>query len=151
MDCLVKLYQLPVLNSGDTKIIFRRVMAYEKTKVLNWVKSEFTVAWSDECSVAFSQPMISCFIAIEGGNIIGFACYDCTQKNFFGPMGVAEKSRQKGVGRHLMITAFHAMEEMGYAYAIIGGCDGQVDYYSNAVGAIPIENSTPGIYSDKLK
>ena len=151
MDCLVKLYELPVLDISDTKVIFRRVMAYEKTKVLNWIRSEFTLAWSDECSVAFSQPMISCFIAIEAGKIIGFACYDCTQKNFFGPMGVREISRQKGVGSHLMITALNAMKENGYAYAIIGGCDGQVDYYSSVVGAIPIENSTPGIYTNKLQ
>ena len=151
MDCLVKLYQLPVLDNADSKITYRRAMSYEKTQVLDWVKSHFTIAWSDECSAAFNQPVISCFIAVEDDQIIGFACYDCTQRNFFGPMGVANNSRKKGVGSCLLISTLHDMKSSGYAYAIIGDSGCEIGFYSNAVGAISIDNSTPGAYPDKLK
>ena len=38
----------------------------------------------------------------------------------------------------------------GYAYAIIGGV-GPAAFYASAVGAIPIEGSSPGIYRDPLR
>jgi len=151
MDCLVKLYNLPLLDDNSGKIIFRRVMAYEKTQLLDWVKSKFGSNWSDECSVAFTSQPISCFVAIENGNILGFACYDCTQKNFFGPMGVEDKYRNLGVGSRLLIASLHAMKNNGYAYAIIGSCGDHLNFYSKIVDAIPIEGSTPGIYSNRIK
>ena len=52
--------------------------------------------------------------------IVGFACYDATCMNFFGPTGVKESERGKGVGKALLLAALHAMKEQGYAYAIIG-------------------------------
>ena len=38
---------------------------------------------------------------------------------------------------------------MGYAYGIIGAA-GPVDFYVQAVGAIPIPDSSPGIYVDMI-
>jgi len=151
MDCLVKLYNLPDMDYGNGDIVYRRVMAYEKTQLLSWVKSRFSANWADECSSAFSHQPISCFVAVYNGNIVGFACYDCTQKNFFGPMGVEVNARKRGIGRILLTVCLQAMKINGYAYAIIGGCDDQQNYYVKTVGAIPIEGSTPGIYSNRIK
>jgi GNAT superfamily N-acetyltransferase len=91
----------------------------------------------------------SCFIGIEKDALIGFACYDCTRKNFFGPTGVTETSRGKGVGLALLLSCLHAMRDNGYAYAIIGGV-GPAEYYAKAVGATLIEGSSPGIYDFAL-
>jgi hypothetical protein len=41
------------------------------------------------------------------------------------------------------------MRQQGYGYAIIGGV-GPADYYSKAVGAVPIDGSEPGVYRGLL-
>ena len=40
--------------------------------------------------------------------MLGFACYDVTCRNFFGPEGVAAKERGHGIGRALLLSALHA-------------------------------------------
>jgi GNAT superfamily N-acetyltransferase len=151
MDCLVKLYNLSSDNIKlGANILIRRVMAYEKTAVLKWIDNHFSTAWSDECSIAFSQHPIKCLIAIENSKIIGFACYDCTHKNFFGPMGVDKTFRNQGVGKALLLAALNSMKNAGYAYAVIGGCDGHEPFYEKTVNAIKIKDSSPGIYPAKI-
>jgi predicted N-acetyltransferase YhbS len=87
----------------------------------------------------------TCFIALRDGNVVGFACYDVTARNFFGPEGVDASMRGKGIGRALLLSALHAQRVAGYAYAIIGGV-GPTAFYEKCVGATSIEGSTPGIY-----
>jgi predicted N-acetyltransferase YhbS len=82
--------------------------------------------------------------------IVGFACYDATCKNFFGPTAVAKNERGLGIGRALLLAALHAQKAQGYAYAIIGGV-GPAEYYAKAVGAALIEGSNPGIYANWLQ
>jgi ribosomal protein S18 acetylase RimI-like enzyme len=149
-DMLVRLYALPDARPGieqlaSTGVTVRRPMAHEKAAVVDWVRETFSVAWSGECDVSFSNHPISCFVAVKEKAVIGFACYDSTCKNFFGPTGVAEEHRSQGIGRVLLLACLHAMAANGYGYAIIGGA-GPTDFYTDVVGAIPIEGSTPGIY-----
>src|SRR5262249_36582770 len=92
----------------------------------------------------------SCFIATASGELRGFACYESTRRNFFGPMGVAAPARGEGIGSALLLGCLHAMAGLGYAYAIIGGV-GPAEFYPRVVGATEIEGSTPGIYRDRLK
>lgn len=82
--------------------------------------------------------------------MIGFACYEATCRNFFGPTGVGQEARGKGVGTALLLACMHAMKADGYAYAIIGSA-GPVDFYAQTLGAVKIENSTPGIYKGMLR
>lgn len=154
-DMLVKLYDLPevaplVKRLADQGVLVRRAMAYEKQCVVNWVRETFGDGWTGECDVAFSNQPVSCFIATEAGQIIGFACHDSTCRDFFGPAGVAEKKRGVGIGKALFLTCLHAMAAHGYAYAIIGGA-GPSQFYARTAGAVPIEGSTPGIYRDLLR
>jgi hypothetical protein len=153
-DMLVKLYELPdasplidALNGHG--IMIRAAMPYEKHPVTEWVRNTFDGAWDSECDFSFSNHPVSCFIATEAGKIIGFACYDSTCKNFFGPSGVAETRRGLGIGKALLLSCLNAMRANGFAYAIIGGV-GPAEFYSKAVGAITIEGSSPGIYRDRL-
>jgi hypothetical protein len=153
-DMLVKLYELPDASPligalTGYGIIIRAAMPYEKHPVTEWVRNTFGGAWESECDFSFSSHPVSCFIATEAGKIIGFACYDSTCKNFFGPSGVAETKRRLGIGKALLLSCLHAMRANGFAYAIIGGV-GPAEFYSNAVGAITIEGSSPGIYRDRL-
>lgn len=154
-DMLVKLYELPqaapVLDKLATAgIDIRRPIAPEKHVVVQWVREHFNEGWASETEVAFTNHPVSCFIAIEKGEIVGFACYEATTKNYFGPTGVDESMRGKGVGTGLLIASMHGLRELGYGYAIIGGA-GPVEYYNKTVGATPIENSIPGIYKGMLK
>ena len=149
-DMLVKLYELPDLHEtlSRTKGIgveTRRPNPWEKFILSKWVDSTFSSAWALECETAFAATPASCYIAVEKDTLIGFACFDCTRRNFFGPTGVAEAARGKGVGLSLLLACLHAMRDDGYAYAIIGGV-GPAEYYAKTVGAILIEGSSPGIY-----
>lgn len=152
---LVKLYDLPDVHPfakelGDRGIVIRTAMSYEKQEVVEWVRESFGKGWASECDVAFSNHPISCYIALEEEGIIGFACYDSTCRDFFGPIGVSERKRGLGTGKALFLSCLHAMAANGYAYAIIGRAQPS-DFYVKTAGATIIEGSSPGIYHDRVK
>ena len=154
-DMLVKLYELPDLQHLVDRlerkgVTIRHAMPYEKHTVVEWVRDTFSAGWGSECEVCFGNQPVSCFIATKEGRILGFACHDCTCRNFFGPMGVAEEARGQGIGKVLFLACLHAMREQGYAYAIVGGA-GPTKFYTEAAGATVIEGSEPGIYVDFLE
>ena len=147
-DMLVKLYDLPDLQPaleglGDIQV--RRAYPYEVTPLRRFIETHFSRGWADEVAAGFARLPISVFIAHEGDRCIGFAAYECTTRNYFGPEGVLEECRGRGVGRALLLSCLHAMAQMGYAYAIIGGA-GPKKFYSRCCGAVPIEGSSPGFY-----
>ena len=151
---LVKLYQLPdskalydKLAANNIRII--RPMTPNKTKVVEWVREHFHDGWADEISAAFTKLPVSCFIAYDDveKKILGFAGYDCTYKNFFGPTGVDETNRGLGIGGALCLRCMEAMRDEGYGYAVIGSA-GPTDFYSKVCGATVIEDSVPGIYKE---
>ena len=131
-------------------VTIRRALVLEKQLVIEWVRKHFSPGWGNECDVAFSRQPVSCFIAVEEEQLLGFACYDATCLNFFGPTGVLESCRGRGVGKALLLACLHAMKWQGYAYAIIGWV-GPAEFYHKIVGAVEIEGSSPGIYAGLLK
>ena len=154
-DLLVKLYTLPDLTPDVTlmreqRIDVRRSLAPEKHLVTNWVRTEFSEGWASETDVAYSSHPVSCIVAIHEEKLVGFACYDVTAKAFFGPTGVDEPYRGRGIGKALLIVCLHEMRAQGYAYAIIGAA-GPVDFYARTVGATVIPDSSPGIYRGLLR
>lgn len=154
-DMLVNLLKLPD-NTQDVQrlegegILIRRVQPYELSILRRFIIENFNEGWADEAMSAFAHQSATCFIATHEKKIIGFAAYECTRRNFFGPTGVKETYRGKDIGKALLIASMHAMLEMGYAYAIIGGV-GPAEFYSHCVGATLIPDSTPGIYVDMLE
>jgi len=154
MDMLVKLYDLPDSRASFERMLrlgitVRRALAPEKHKVAAWVRENFAEGWASEAEVAFGRQPVCCFIAVQDGGIVGFACHDATCRDFFGPTGVEPKARRNGVGTALLFACLEDMKQQGFGYAIIGGV-GPVDYYSKTVGAVPIEGSEPGIYRGLL-
>lgn len=154
MDMLVKLYELPAPDKALYRlaadgISVRRALPPEKHKVLEWVRGNFSEAWTSEADVAFSRQPVSCFIAVQDKRLLGFACHDAACRNFFGPTGVDPDARGKGIGAALLLACLDAMRQQGYGYAIIGGV-GPADFYAKTVGAIPIQGSRPGIYRGLL-
>lgn len=155
-DLLVKLYNLPDITSfleeqKSKGIEIRRALPPEKHIVVRWVKQVFSEGWASEVEVAFSKHPVSCFVAIENEKLIGFACYDATCKNFFGPVGISKKYRGRGIGKSLLLRCLYTMKEKGYAYAIIGGVGkDNIEFYNKTVGAVLIKDSEPGIYRGML-
>jgi GNAT superfamily N-acetyltransferase len=154
-DMLVKLYTLPPLEpileaQRQVGIDIRRAIAPEKHIVVNWVRREFGDFWASETEVAFAHVPIGCYVAVENEKIVGFGCHDTTCKNFFGPTGVQESLRGRGTGKALLLACLHAMRAQGYGYAFIGAA-GPTEFYTKAVGAIPIDDSWPGVYEGMLR
>ena len=150
-DMLVKLYDLPELRPlPDQEITIRRALTPEKHLISKWVSGNFSAHWASECEVALASHPVSCFIAIRDAAIIGFACYDVTALGFFGPTGVLETIRGRGVGRQLLLRCLYDMAAQGYGYAIIGGA-GPTEFYARAVNAFEIPDSTPGLYRGMLR
>jgi GNAT superfamily N-acetyltransferase len=152
-DMLVRLYDLPPFEPGNwsnKSVKIKRAIAPELRLVCDWVYKEFGPGWESECRVAFTNTPISCFVAYEGNSLVGFACYDATTKNFFGPTGVKESHRGLGIGKALLLESMYALKAQGYAYAIIGGV-GPVAFYQATLDAELIHKSNPGIYKDMLR
>ena len=146
---LVRLYALPGLEPaldelGRRGIAVQRAIAPQKPAVVGWVRERFPSSVA-EVETAFSQVPVTCFVALRDSTVVGFACYDVTARNFFGPEGVDAAARGQGIGRALLLSALHAQRAQGYAYSIIGGV-GPAEFYAKTVGAVAIEGSTPGIY-----
>ena len=151
-DMLVKLYNVkddPALMErlAQEGVSIKRAMAGEVTDITGWVKDTFGQGWANECLAAVLKGC--CWIAVKEKKVVGFACFDTTAKGFFGPTGVSEELRGRGVGRALLIRSMISLREMGYAYAIIGSA-GPKDFYRKAVGAIGIEGSIPGAYRNMV-
>ena len=154
MDMLVKLYDLPSPHEALSRLAaagvsVRRALPPEKHTVLDWVRSTFSAAWASEADVAFARQPASCFLALRGKSLLGFACHDATCRNFFGPTGVDANARGQGIGAGLLLACLEDMRHQGFGYAIIGGV-GPADFYTKIVGATPIEGSEPGIYRGLL-
>lgn len=168
-DLLVRLFDLPPLEPAVAAldregIEVRRALASERPQVTVFARAHGSEGWAAECEAAFARQPLACFVAVErgvgvaagekiplpGDTLIGFACYEATCRDFFGPELVHPGARGRGVGRALLLAALHAMRAEGYAYAIIGWAS-SVDFYRKAVGATVIEGSKPGIYRPPLR
>jgi GNAT superfamily N-acetyltransferase len=153
-DMLVKLYNLQeswpsISNLVIPGITIRKPLGSEKSLVVGWVRENFGESWACEMEISFSRAPVSCYVAQQDRKMVGFACYDAAALGYFGPTGVAESSRGKGIGKALLLACLLEMKLKGYGYAIIGWA-GPQEFYEKAVGAMAIPDSTPGIWKDWL-
>lgn len=159
-DMLVKLYNLRLDHElidrlEQQQVSIHRALAPDARRIVAFVESGAAVhwpneskdAWSSECAAAMANHPPTCFIAVERQQLIGFACYDATAKGFFGPTGVVQEARGRGIGKALLLASLMAMWDDGYGYAVIGWpARDAVGFYAKTVQAEVIEGSTPGIY-----
>ncbi|MBX5138325.1 GNAT family N-acetyltransferase [Rhizobium lentis] len=153
-DLLVSLYSNRLADLKERAdhrgISIRPALPPELHLVVNWVREQFSENWASEVSVAFSRQPVACQIAVDGGKLLGFACYDTTARGFFGPTGVDPEARGKGIGLALFSACLQTMKALGHAYAFIGDA-GPVDFYAKTAGAIVIPAPDKGIYEGMLK
>ncbi len=149
-DLLVNLLKLQAPESSrDDGVTIRRAQPFEITTVRQFIEKNFSVAWADEVSVGFANKPVTVFVATQHRRVVGFAGYECTRRAFFGPTGVDETERGRGIGKALLIAALWGLRELGYVYGIIGAA-GPVEFYRETIGAVVIPDSEPGIYTDLL-
>ena len=106
-DMLVRLYALPDSSAACARarregVTIRRPQSWERTLLVDWVRETFSQGWADECAIAFATQPPSCLVAVHDSTLVGFACHDCTRRNFFGPAGVDPAMRGAGVGRRVL-------------------------------------------------
>lgn len=153
-DMLVCLMNLPEVSEEvrrlqEAGITIRKPHPWDSTLLRSFVSKQFSDAWGDETNMAFSSQPPTCYIATHERKIIGFAAYECTARNYFGPTGVDPAYRGQGIGKVLLVKALQSLREMGYVYAVIGSV-GPTEFYARQVGAVVIPDSVPGVYVDLL-
>ena len=153
-DLLVNLYsrRLDELAGrvADVAATIRAALPPELHIVADWIRSNFSEYWVSEATVAMAHQPPGCLVATVDGDLVGFACYDATARGFFGPTGVAEGARDNRIGLALFYHTLMAMKAQGYAYAVIGSA-GPIEFYVNAVGALPIPSEREDIYQGLLR
>jgi GNAT superfamily N-acetyltransferase len=144
-DLLVKLYEFDHLPAEIPGVTIRRPMPHEIGPVRRWIVQTFGEGWGDEFACSFKSFPVTSFVALRDDAVVGFATYEATCRGYFGPTGVLESERGKGIGKELLVRSLAGLRELGYAYAVIGAA-GPTDFYEKTVRAIPIPGSTPGAY-----
>ena len=147
---LVRLYDLPdpdgyYRRAREAGATVRRAEPWDRFALRAFIEANFWEAWAAEAELAYSGHRITAFVATVEGRIAGFAVYECSRRGFFGPTGVREDLRGRGLGAALLFRCLEAMSEMGYAYAVIGGVGPQA-YYEKVCGAFIIPGSDVGVY-----
>ena len=154
-DMLVKLYDLEddwsfIREYKKKDITIRKPIGAEKHNLIQWVKDHFGDAWASETDVCTGNVPISCFVAVQNGSFAGFSCYDGTALGFFGPIGVAQEHRGKGLGKALLMSCLLDMKLKGYGYAIIGMTD-KDKFYNHCAGAVVIPGSEGSVWKTWVK
>ena len=144
-DLLVKLYELDLAPAELPGVTIRRPMPHEGGAVRRWIVRTFGEGWGDEFVCSFKSFPVTSFVALRNDAVVGFATYEATSRGYFGPTGVLESERGKGIGKELLVRSMIGLRELGYAYAIIGGV-GPQRYYEKLCGAFVIPGSDVGIY-----
>jgi|TARA_A100001391_G_scaffold87150_1_gene57587 GNAT superfamily N-acetyltransferase len=154
MDLLVNLYsrRMDALKARAEKVdaTIRVALPPEQHIIKDWVQAHFSEYWVSEVTAAMAHQPPGCVIATIDGQLVGFACYDATARGFFGPTGVSQDQRGKGIGVALFYHTLAAMKTHGYAYAIVGSA-GPVDFYVGAADAMPIPTDNQDIYQGLLR
>ncbi len=152
-DMLVKLYPLPAAPGLEEKLAARGVrivkaLSLDLSKVVAFTEENGHPGWADEIRASFANNPVSCYVAVKNKQVIGFACYEATARGFFGPTLVREDERRQGIGKALLLKCLFSMQEMGYAYAIIGWPDTKaIHFYEQACGGMMIPDQGIGVYS----
>lgn len=139
--------------SGDISlpegVKLKRAFPADKSRILDFVRENFSQNWVNEAEYSLMQSPPACFIATREDKVLGFACYDASAKGFFGPTGLSADERGRGIGRALLMRTLLAMREAGYGYAIIGWVGDAAPFYEKCVSARYIDGGEPenSVYS----
>jgi GNAT superfamily N-acetyltransferase len=127
-------------NARSSHLEILRCDQDDEGRVLAYVEREFGRIWQFEAAKAFEREVPPAFISEENGEITGFAVHDVNNRGlgWFGPTGVSQSMRGRGIGGRLLLASLADLRRMGYARAIIPWTDA-LDFYRKVCGANPAE------------
>lgn len=151
-DMIVNLTTLPEMPALPEGVCLKRGMVADRAAIVAYVRENFGEHWVGETEAALASSPSHCIIAVKDHQVVGFACWDATIRNFFGPTGVSECCRGTGIGTALLIRTLEHMRADGYAYAIIGWVDDAAPFYKKVVGAefIPGGDLHHSVYTNMI-
>jgi len=98
---------------------------HERERVLEFIEENFGPIWRFEASHGRTI-----FSIKDGGKIVGFSTHEANNRGlgFFGPTGVAESHRGRGLGRALLLASLADLRGLGYDRAVIPWTDA-IEFY----------------------
>ena len=116
----------------------RRPRHEDADRVLDFVEAEFGRIWRFEAAKSFESDVPRMVLWEDGEGIAGFAVHDVNNRGlgFFGPTGVKESMRGRGIGRRILLASLGELRRLGYPRAVISWTDA-LDFYRKACGAEP--------------
>lgn len=112
----------------------RRLTTAEAPEFLRWMEMTWGPEWAREVQLALARDPISCHVARENGDYIGFAGYDTNRLGWFGPMGTSPAARGRGVGATLLRCCLRDYLDRGEVECQVAWV-GPRDFYRVAVSA----------------
>ena len=114
------------------------VLPQSRDRVLDFIEREFGAIWRFEAAKAFDADPPTIFIEEVDGEIAGFAAHDVNNRGlgFFGPTGVKESMRGRGIGCRLLLASLADLRRLGYQRAVIPWTDA-LAFYAKCCGAQP--------------
>ncbi len=104
----------------------------DSKELVTFVNNEFPGSWSNEVQMAMegaNHNSGSIILRDESSNILGFAAFNGSNPQWFGPMGVKESLRKEGFGRILFYEAIKEMMRRGMKETILPWINGKEEFY----------------------
>ena len=152
-DLLVKLFAFKEDFSLYDRLLEKGIrikcaMPCDITPIHDFIEKNFTRGWADEALPAIMKR--SCYIAVQGKEILAFGCAEATAKCYIEPCGTAEKARGLGLYRALSQRCYRHLIEQGYMYAIVGMAAPTVIGIHRDLGDAMVIERSRGAYNDLL-
>lgn len=105
--------------------------AHDRDRVLEFIDREFGPVWRFEASRG-----ATIFYVADGEEIAGFSTHEANNRGlgFFGPTGVAQSFRGRGIGGYLLRASLADLRRLGYSRAVIQWTDA-LEFYRKGCGA----------------
>lgn len=108
----------------------------DKNDIKNFLTGEFSKSWFIEISAVFkkgAKGILSILKDKQTDDLVGFAAINCTNENWFGPMGVSERLRGRGLGSILLLHNLYHARKAGLERIVIPWAD--EGFYKRVIGA----------------
>ncbi|MEO6258745.1 MAG: GNAT family N-acetyltransferase [Thermoanaerobaculia bacterium] len=114
----------------------KRATLDDRERVLHFIEHDFGAIWRFEADHAFQSDQPKIFYAEEQGEVVGFAAHDANNRGlgWFGPTGVRETLRGRGIGSRLLQASLGDLRRMGHTRVVIPWTDA-VEFYQRACNA----------------
>lgn len=102
-------------------IIIRRAVGEDRPTIADFFNKTFGEDWQVETQLSLSREPPAVHLALKGDDMIGFAAHSSMNREWgnFGPMGVPDHMRGRGLGRVLLYRCMKDLKDAGHAAAVI--------------------------------